>query len=96
MIEQHYTALDSWIDAHFREQVAFLKALVRVPTDTPPGDNAPHAQRTAELLSEFGFDAEKHPVPAPAGQGPGTQVDHQPHCPAQVRRGADHCAERPW
>ncbi len=65
MIDQNYIALDNWIDAHFREEVAFLKALVRVPTDTPPGDNAPHAQRTAELLAEFGFKAEKHPVPAP-------------------------------
>ncbi|RYY85184.1 MAG: M20/M25/M40 family metallo-hydrolase, partial [Comamonadaceae bacterium] len=41
----------------------FLQALVRVPTDTPPGNNAPHAQRTAELLQDFGFDAEQHPVP---------------------------------
>ncbi|MDB5939896.1 MAG: acetylornithine deacetylase or succinyl-diaminopimelate desuccinylase, partial [Polaromonas sp.] len=38
--------------------------LVRVPTDTPPGNNAPHAERTAELLAGFGFQAEKHPVPA--------------------------------
>jgi acetylornithine deacetylase/succinyl-diaminopimelate desuccinylase-like protein len=38
--------------------------MVRVPTDTPPGNNAPHAERTAELLETFGFVAEKHPVPA--------------------------------
>ncbi len=59
-----YEKIDSWIDAHFDEQVAFLQALIRVPTDTPPGNNAPHAERTAELLSAMGFDAEKHPVPA--------------------------------
>ena len=41
----------------------FLQQLVRVPTDTPPGNNAPHAERTAELLKDFGFDAEKHAVP---------------------------------
>ncbi|MGI4779005.1 MAG: M20 family metallopeptidase [Janthinobacterium lividum] len=58
-----YTPLDAWIDAHFDEEVRFLQALVRVPTDTPPGDNAPHAERTAELLAGFGFDAEKHAVP---------------------------------
>ena len=58
-----YTALDAWIDAHFDEEVRFLQELVRVPTDTPPGNNAPHAERTAELLQAFGFDAEKHPVP---------------------------------
>jgi succinyl-diaminopimelate desuccinylase len=56
--------LDAWIDAHFDEEVHFLQELVRVPTDTPPGDNAPHATRTAELLAGFGFDAEQYPVPA--------------------------------
>ena len=58
-----YQQLDAWIDAHFDEEVKFLQALVQVPTDTPPGNNAPHAERTAELLQGFGFDAEKHPVP---------------------------------
>src|SRR5215207_767931 len=58
-----YDKLDGWIDAHFDDEVRFLQALVRVPTDTPPGNNAPHAERTAELLKGFGFDAEKHPVP---------------------------------
>lgn len=55
--------LDAWIDAHFDEQVQFLQALVQVPTDTPPGNNAPHADRTAELLKGFGYTAEKHPIP---------------------------------
>ncbi len=59
-----YDRLDAWIDAHFDEEVRFLQALVQVPTDTPPGNNAPHAERTAELLAGFGFVAEKHPVPA--------------------------------
>ncbi|SDZ81798.1 M20 family metallopeptidase [Acidovorax soli] len=59
-----YTALDAWIDQHFDEEVRFLQALVRVPTDTPPGNNAPHAERTAELLKDFGYEAEKHAVPA--------------------------------
>ena len=58
-----YAQLDAWIDAHFDEQVRFLQALVQVPTDTPPGNNAPHAERTAELLKAFGFEAEKHAVP---------------------------------
>ena len=56
--------LDAWIDAHFDEETRFLQELVRVPTDTPPGNNAPHAERTAELLKAWGFEAEKHPVPA--------------------------------
>ena len=59
-----YAQLDAWIDAHFDEQVKFLQALVQVPTDTPPGNNAPHAERTAELLQGFGYIAEKHAVPS--------------------------------
>ena len=59
-----YATLDAWIDAHFDEEVKFLQELVRVPTDTPPGNNAPHAERTAALLEAFGFAVEKHPVPA--------------------------------
>ena len=58
-----YLKLDGWIDDHFDEQVAFLQALIRVPTDTPPGNNAPHADRTAALLHAMGLDAEKYPVP---------------------------------
>ena len=58
-----YAALDQWIDQHFDEQVQFFQKLVQVPTDTPPGNNAPHAERTAELLKDFGYDAEKHVVP---------------------------------
>ena len=63
MSTDHYEQLDRWIATHFNEELAFLQALVRVPTDTPPGDNAPHAERTAELLQGFGLIAEKHPVP---------------------------------
>ena len=59
-----YSALDAWVDAHFDEEVRFLQELVRVPTDTPPGNNAPHADRTAELLAQMGLTAEKHAVPA--------------------------------
>ncbi|MBL8302670.1 MAG: M20/M25/M40 family metallo-hydrolase [Ideonella sp.] len=58
-----YDRLDAWIDAHFDEQVRFLQALVQVPTDTPPGNNAPHAERTAELLQAMGYTAEKFPIP---------------------------------
>ena len=68
-----YAALDAWIDAHFDQQVKFLQELVRVPTDTPPGNNAPHAERTAELIAAWGFDAEKHPVPADEVQAYGME-----------------------
>ena len=68
-----YNKLDAWVDAHFDEEVRFLQELIRVPTDTPPGDNAPHAERTAELLGHFGFEAEKYPVPAAQVQAYGLQ-----------------------
>lgn len=68
-----YEQLDAWIDAHFDEQVRFLQELVRVPTDTPPGNNAPHADRTAELLAAMGLAAEKHSVPASEVQAAGMQ-----------------------
>ena len=68
-----YEKIDNWIDAHFDEQVAFLQALIRVPTDTPPGNNAPHAERTAELLRAMGLEAEKHPVPAAEVHAAGLQ-----------------------
>ena len=68
-----YDALDAWIDAHFDEEVQFLQQLVRVPTDTPPGNNAPHALRTAELLKAFGFEAERHAVPQAAVNAAGLE-----------------------
>ena len=69
-----YEKLDAWIDAHFDEEVRFLQELIRVPTDTPPGNNAPHAERTAELLKAFGFEAEKHAVPEAEVKAAGLQT----------------------
>ena len=68
-----YDAIDRWVDAHFDEQVRFLQALVQVPTDTPPGNNTPHAQRTAALLQDFGFEAQAHEVPAATVQAHGLE-----------------------
>ncbi len=68
-----YSQLDAWIDQHFDEQVKFLQELVRVPTDTPPGNNAPHAERTAELLKDFGMQAQAFAVPAAEVQAAGLQ-----------------------
>ncbi len=55
--------LDAWVDQHFDEQIRFLQELIRVPTDTPPGNNAPHAERTAQLLQAMDIAVEQHPVP---------------------------------
>ena len=42
---------------------ALLAEVVRIPSDNPSGDCAPHAARTAELLEAMGFVVERHPVP---------------------------------
>ena len=55
--------LTQWIDDHFDEEVAFMQQVLRVPTDTPPGNNAPHAETVAELVKAYGWNAEKHVVP---------------------------------
>ena len=68
-----YERLDQWVDAHFDEQVRFLQELVRVPTDTPPGNNTPHALRTQELLAGFGFEAHAHEVPSDVVKAHGLQ-----------------------
>ncbi|CDG84995.1 M20/M25/M40 family metallo-hydrolase [Janthinobacterium agaricidamnosum] len=66
-------ALTHWIDAHFDEEVAFLQQLIQIPTDTPPGNNAPHADTVAALVEGFGWSAEKHVVPRQAVEDYGMQ-----------------------
>jgi succinyl-diaminopimelate desuccinylase len=56
--------LGRWIDVHHAGQIEFLRAIVRVPSDTPPGNNAPAADKAAELLAALGFTVERHQVPA--------------------------------
>jgi len=56
-------ALDRWVDANAEAQRRFLAELVRTPSDNPPGDCAPHAARTAELLEGLGLPVERHTVP---------------------------------
>ena len=52
------------IDANWLREVEFLKALVRVPSDNPPGDCARAAEVAAQELQALGFTVERHPVPA--------------------------------
>jgi len=44
-------------------ETRFLAALVKVPSDNPPGDCAAHAESAATLLEGLGFIVERHPVP---------------------------------
>jgi len=55
--------MNGFIESNFQRQVDFLKALVRVPSDNPPGNCARHAQEAAKRLEELGFRVERHPVP---------------------------------
>ncbi len=56
--------LSALIEERFEAETAFLAALVRQPSDNPPGDCDPHADVTAGLLEGLGFEVERHPVPA--------------------------------
>src|SRR2546423_2811874 len=58
-----YSELASLVQQSHPQAVDFLRELVRMPTDTPPGDNAAHAERTAQWLQAMGFAVERHPVP---------------------------------
>ncbi len=58
-----HAALCTWIDAHHADQIRFLRDVVSIPTDMPPGDNAPSAGNIARLLRERGFEVEEHQVP---------------------------------
>ena len=58
-----YDNLDQWIDAHFDEEIALLQSLVRIPTDTPPGDTAIHAEHTARYLESLGWEVQRFAVP---------------------------------
>lgn len=55
--------LITWIDAHFDQEIAFLQKIIQIPTDTPPGNNAPHAEIVAEMLIAWGWQPEKYKVP---------------------------------
>ena len=59
-------SLQQWLEERHHDAVEFLAELVKVPSDTPPGDNAPAAERAAALLTDLGFQVERHAVPAAA------------------------------
>lgn len=65
--------LSQWIDDHFDEEVSFLQSLIAIPTDTPPGNNAPHAEATARAMEAWDWDVEKHVVPQALVTGYGMQ-----------------------
>ena len=56
-------AISDFVDREFARESAFLAELVKVPSDNPPGDCAPHARRARELLEQLGLTVETHEVP---------------------------------
>ncbi|WP_131195722.1 M20/M25/M40 family metallo-hydrolase [Lichenihabitans psoromatis] len=57
-------AIHAFLDSQSDRQVALLAELVKVPSDNPAGDCAPHGERTATLLEGLGLTVERHPVDA--------------------------------
>jgi succinyl-diaminopimelate desuccinylase len=64
-------ALRRFLSRQRFEQQRFLAELVKMPSDNPPGDCRPHAERTALLLERLGFRVRRYPVPAARAQQAG-------------------------
>jgi succinyl-diaminopimelate desuccinylase len=63
----HFTAVRTWLDDHAEEMAALLEALVRVPTENPPGRELGQcAGVLRDALERLGFSAELIELP-PAG-----------------------------
>ncbi len=58
------TSLTQYLDQQQEHQTDFLRELVRVPSDNPPGNCASHGQRLQSLLSALGLPVEAFSVPA--------------------------------
>lgn len=63
MLDTPARPLHDFLRSERPRQERFLAELVKVPSDNPPGDCAPHAERAAALLEGLGFTVERHPVP---------------------------------
>ncbi len=63
--------IGAFVDREFARETEFLAELVKVPSDNPPGDCAPHAARARELLERLGLTVEAHAVPRSAVEAAG-------------------------
>jgi acetylornithine deacetylase/succinyl-diaminopimelate desuccinylase-like protein len=66
--------INAFVDREFAREVAFLAELVKVASDNPPGDTAPHAARAKQLLEGLGLTVEAHPVPKAAVEASGMKT----------------------
>jgi succinyl-diaminopimelate desuccinylase len=67
------TPLRDYLVRQRAAQVRFLQEMVKVPSDNPPGDCRPHAERTVALLADLGLKARLHAVPASETRAAGMQ-----------------------
>ena len=65
------TAITAYLDGQQARQVAFLTALVKTPSDNPPGDCGAAAEVAALLLEGLGFAVERHKVADAAAKAAG-------------------------
>jgi acetylornithine deacetylase/succinyl-diaminopimelate desuccinylase family protein len=63
--------IETFVDEQFARETEFLAELVKVPSDNPPGDCAPHALRARQLLEQLGLSVEAHEVPRTAVEAVG-------------------------
>jgi acetylornithine deacetylase/succinyl-diaminopimelate desuccinylase family protein len=63
--------IDAFVDREFARETAFLAELVKIPSDNPQGDCAPHARRARQLLEGLGLEVEAHEVPQAAVEAAG-------------------------
>lgn len=61
--ESDAAAIRAWLAGQREAETRFLAALVRCPSDNPPGDCDRHAELAAGLLEELGLEVERHRVP---------------------------------
>jgi succinyl-diaminopimelate desuccinylase len=63
MVNDIRQRLHAFLVGERERQTQFLAELVKVPSDNPPGDCAPHAKRAEALLRATGLAVEHHAVP---------------------------------
>jgi len=63
--------IETFVDAEFARETQFLAELVKVASDNPPGDCAPHAARARQLLEQLSLAVEAHAVPRAAVEAVG-------------------------
>ena len=57
------TAIRAFVESNRDAETRFLAAIVKIPSDNPPGDCDPSAAAVARLLEGLGFAVERHKVP---------------------------------